>query len=96
MELIIFILALVLLIIALGFDLLALYTEIIGAIRGEFVSGTPFSFFIYYALANYMHQSFIFSSPGDAFSVFILFHILCEYCIPVCFRIKQAFRRWKA
>lgn len=83
-----------LLIAAVLTDLLSLALGVRRVVKGHGPSGIPIlPWLVYYFLTEWLHQSFIFGSPLRAIIAFTIFHVLCQYLIPLALRFGLRLRR---
>jgi hypothetical protein len=84
----------ILLIVALLIDVISLVLEIHRILKGSGPSGLPvISLFVYYLLTEWMNQSFIFRTPLRAILALAVFHIFCQYLMPLIFRLGVKLNR---
>ena len=77
-----------LLIAALLADIISLVLAVRRTIKGSGPSGVPvLPWIIYYFLIEWMNQKFIFKTPLRAILVLTVFHLSCQYLIPLAFSL---------
>jgi len=92
-----FILIYSLLIVALITDLASLILAVNRVIRGHGPSGIPVApWLVYYLLTEWLNQSFVFETPLRAIIIFTVFHVLCQYFIPLIWRLCLKRRHFPA
>jgi len=75
-----------LLVAALLTDVLSLVLSVRRIIKGSGSTGIPFlSWVVYYFLIEWMNQTFIFGTPLRAILALTVFHVSCQYLIPLAF-----------
>ena len=87
-------LAYILLAVALLTDLVSLALSVVRVVRGHGPSGIPVvPWLVYYFLTEWMHQSFMFASPLRAIVALTVFHVFCQYLIPLVLRLALKLHR---
>jgi hypothetical protein len=83
-----------LLITALLVDVMSLGLSVRRIIKGSGPSGLPvLSWFAYYFLIEWMDQTFIFGTQLRAILALTVFHISCQYLIPLAFKLRMKSKR---
>jgi hypothetical protein len=68
-------------------DMFSMYLGVIREKNQGGPSGIPFlPWLVYVFLTEWFHQAFIFRSPNQAMCALTLFHVVCQYLVPLAWR----------